>query len=110
MNQIKAVSRVGIAVVGAAAALTFGMAGAAQADPTGGANSGCAAYAPSNVGAPSGNGVATTQPGAGTVGNADSKCPPGQAPNGTDPNAGYECDTNQGVGQSNPAHTGCKES
>ena len=32
---------------------------------------------------------------------------PGQYPNGSDPNAGYECDRNQGVGQTNPAHTGC---
>lgn len=108
MSQIKTASRIGIAVAGAAAMLTFGMTGPAQAAPTGGANSGCTAYAPNNVGAPSGNGVATTQPGAGTVGKADSKCPPGQFPNGSDSNAGYECDTNQGVGQTNPAHTGCR--
>ena len=27
-----------------------------------------------------------------------------------DGNAGYECDTNQGIGQTNPAHTGCRSS
>ena len=79
----------------------------ASADPVNGANSGCSAYAPNNVGAPSGNGVATTQPAAGTKGKADAKCPPGQAPDGTDSNNGYECDGNQGVGKTNPAHTGC---
>ena len=31
----------------------------------------------------------------------------GQYPNGTDHNAGYECDRNHGIGRSNPAHTGC---
>lgn len=47
------------------------------------------------------------QPCAGCVGNADTKSPPGQELEGLDPNAGYECDTNRGVGQGNPAHTGC---
>jgi hypothetical protein len=50
---------------------------------------------------------ATGQPCAGCVGAADNKNPPGQYPDGTDSNAGYECDRNQGVGQENPAHTGC---
>lgn len=54
-----------------------------------------------------GNGLAKGKPCAGCVGNADDKNPPGQAPNGDDANAGYECDTNRGVGKSNPAHTGC---
>ncbi|MDX6217234.1 MAG: hypothetical protein QOG99_2818 [Frankiales bacterium] len=49
----------------------------------------------------------SSKPCAGCVGNADNKNPPGQAPNGSDPNAGYECDRNNGVGKSNPAHTGC---
>jgi len=48
------------------------------------------------------------KPCAGCVGNADDKNPKGQYPNGNDPNAGYECDRNQGVGQTNPAHTGCQ--
>lgn len=54
-----------------------------------------------------GNGKATGKPCAGCVGKADNKNPPGQAPNGSDRNAGYECDRNHGVGRSNPAHTGC---
>jgi hypothetical protein len=54
-----------------------------------------------------GDGAATGKPCAGCVGKADNKNPKGQAPNGTDRNAGYECDRNQGVGQTNPAHTGC---
>lgn len=47
------------------------------------------------------------KPCAGCVGNADTKSPPGQELEGSDLNAGYECDTNHGVGQGNPAHTGC---
>ena len=53
------------------------------------------------------NGNATGQPCAGCVGNADDKQPPGQFPDGSDHNNGYECDGNQGVGKENPAHTGC---
>src|SRR3954453_21329161 len=55
----------------------------------------------------------SSKPCAGCVGNADDKNPGaqkgtnGQYPNGSDHNAGNECDTNQGIGQSNPAHTGC---
>jgi hypothetical protein len=52
-------------------------------------------------------GNATGQPCAGCVGNADDKQPPGQFPDGSDDNNGYECDGNQGVGKENPAHTGC---
>ena len=33
--------------------------------------------------------------------------PAGSVPDGSDPNAGYECDTNNGIGETNPAHTGC---
>ena len=54
-----------------------------------------------------GEGNATGKPCAGCVGAADNKNPPGQMPNGSDPNSGYECDANQGVGKTNPAHTGC---
>ena len=54
-----------------------------------------------------GNGAATGKPCAGCVGAADNKNPPGQAPDGTDANNGYECDGNNGVGKTNPAHTGC---
>ena len=55
-----------------------------------------------------GNGTATGKPCAGCVGRADNKNPKGQAPGGSDKNAGYECDRNHGIGRSNPAHTGCK--
>ncbi len=68
-------------------------------------------YASTCDGSPSrngnGGGDASGRPCAGCVGNADNKNPPGQDPNGTDANAGYECDSNSGVGRSNPAHTGC---
>jgi hypothetical protein len=56
-----------------------------------------------------GNGTATGKPCAGCVGKADNKFPPGQAPNGpAEHNNGYECDGNNGIGQTNPAHTGCQ--
>jgi hypothetical protein len=55
-----------------------------------------------------GNGKATGKPCAGCVGNADDKNPKGQYPNGSDHNAGSECDRNHGIGRSNPAHTGCR--
>ena len=54
-----------------------------------------------------GDGEANGKPCAGCVGKADNKNPQGQYPDGTDHNAGYECDRNQGIGQTNPAHTGC---
>jgi hypothetical protein len=62
-----------------------------------------------------GNGRATGKPCAGCVGNADDKNPgfgngKGQMPNGSDHNAGYECDRNHGIGRTNPAHTGCASS
>lgn len=57
-----------------------------------------------------GNGNATGKPCAGCVGKADNKNPKGQQPNGSDRNAGYECDRNSGIGRSNPAHTGCAPS
>jgi hypothetical protein len=56
-----------------------------------------------------GNGQATGKPCAGCVGKADEKNPKGQYPNGSDHNAGYECDRNHGIGRTNPAHTGCRE-
>jgi len=94
-------------LVAAIAALSFGVGAAAMA--AGGANSGCGPYCPNGVGNPAGNGYGNgnPQPSAGTEGNADSKFPPGQSPDGTDNNNGYECDGNGGVGQTNPAHTGC---
>jgi hypothetical protein len=69
-------------------------------------------YKSTRDGAPSlngnGGGKAVGQPCAGCVGKADNKNPKGQAPGGSDHNAGYECDRNHGIGRSNPAHTGCK--
>ena len=55
-----------------------------------------------------GNGLAVGKPDAGTVGNADDKQPPGQFPDGTDANNGYECDGNNGIAKENPAHTSCE--
>jgi hypothetical protein len=76
-----------------------------------GANSGCGEYCSTRDGSPSrngnGGGKATGRPCAGCVGKADDKNPPGQRPNGSDSNNGYECDGNNGIGKSNPAHTGC---
>ena len=54
-----------------------------------------------------GGGNATGKPCAGCVGKADEKNPPGQQPGASDANAGYECDTNNGIAKTNPAHTGC---
>lgn len=59
---------------------------------------------PSQNGAGSGGGRAC----AGCVGNADDKSPPGQRPNASDHNKGYECDQNSGISKTNPAHTGCR--
>ena len=68
-------------------------------------------YDPSGVGLPSGNGRSESnngnRPCAGCVGRADAKNPPGQLPGGSDSNRGYECDENQGIGKTNPAHSGC---
>lgn len=54
-----------------------------------------------------GGGEATGQPCAGCVGNADDNEPPVQVPGSADPNSGHECDSNNGIGVGNPAHTGC---
>jgi len=85
---------------------------------TGGANGDCGSYCSTRDGAPSkngdpkgtGGGKATGKPCAGCVGKADNKNPPGQYKDGSDHNAGYECDRNQGIGKTNPAHTGCTTS
>lgn len=69
-------------------------------------------YASTCDGSPSqngnGDGKATGKPCAGCVGSADNKNPKGQRPDGSDHNAGYECDRNNGIGKTNPAHTGCE--
>src|SRR5207248_801748 len=54
-----------------------------------------------------GDGNATGKPCAGCVGKADNKNPPGQQPGPQDHNNGYECDGNNGIAKTNPAHTGC---
>ncbi len=80
---------------------------------SGGANGKCpdGPYCSTRDGSPSlngnGKGKATGKPCAGCVGKADNKNPHGQYPNGSDHNAGYECDRNHGIGRTNPAHTGC---
>jgi hypothetical protein len=83
---------------------------------SGGANGQCpdGTYCSTRDGSPSangnGDGNATGKPCAGCVGKADNKNPPGQEkqdPAGTFPNNGYECDNNNGIGKTNPAHTGC---
>jgi LPXTG-motif cell wall-anchored protein len=86
-----------------------------NADNSGhGANTNPGPYTSTRNGSPSLNGNGTGQavgkPCAGCVGKADNKNPPGQFPNGSDPNSGYECDRNNGIGQTNPAHTGCAAS
>lgn len=81
---------------------------------SGGANGQCPGgpYCSTRDGSPSlngnGDGKAVGRPCAGCVGRADNKNPAGQFPDGTDPNAGYECDRNSGIGRSNPAHTSCR--
>ena len=76
-----------------------------------GANGDCGQYCSTRDGSPSrngnGGGEATGRPCAGCVGNADDKNPPGQYPDGSDSNNGYECDGNSGIARTNPAHTGC---
>src|SRR3954451_16208766 len=71
-------------------------------------------YDSTRSGAPSlngnGKGKAVGKPCAGCVGKADNKNPKGQMPDGSDANAGYECDRNHGIGRTNPAHTGCTNS
>jgi len=80
----------------------------------GGANNGgdCGAYCSTRDGSASGNGngggEAKGKPCAGCVGKADNKNPQGQRPDATDHNNGYECDGNNGIAKTNPAHTGCK--
>lgn len=95
--------------------LAFGMTATVHASPGKGANQDCAPYCSTTTDPPAGSqngngqGNATGRPGAGTVGNADDKNPPGQAGGGGDANNGYECDHNSGVAKTNPAHSGCDE-
>lgn len=94
--------------------------GKAGSNSHGGPTQGCAQaqendgdpYDSTCDGSPSRNGNESRgdRPCAGCVGAADNKNPRGQMPNGSDPNNGYECDGNQGIGQTNPAHSGCQGS
>ncbi|MDQ1373784.1 MAG: hypothetical protein QOJ09_1122, partial [Actinomycetota bacterium] len=79
-------------------------------DAASSANTDCGSYCSTSDGTPSmnGNGDGGGKPCAGCVGNADDKNPPGQYKDGSDHNNGYECDGNNGVGKTNPAHSGCK--
>lgn len=85
--------------------------GKSETRSSSGANGDCGEYCSTRDGSPSrngnGDGDAKGRPCAGCVGKADDKNPPGQYPNGSDANNGYECDGNSGIGRSNPAHTGC---
>jgi hypothetical protein len=85
---------------------------ASKADFSGNGANTHGSYDSTRDGSPSGNGngggEAKGKPCAGCVGKADNKNPKGQAPDGSDHNRGYECDTNHGIGRSNPAHTGCR--
>jgi len=127
--QLRRMGRMGILTAALSLALAGGFAGTASASTSGslsspqpisnadanlgGANGQCPGgpYCSTRAGLPSmngnGNGNAVGRPAAGAVGKADNKNPPGQMPNGSDLNAGYECDRNHGIGQTNPAHTGC---
>ena len=128
-RKLRRTARVGLVTTALGLALAAGLAGPAMATGnsplgqpqqlsradlnTGGANGQCPGgpYCSTRDGSPSlngnGNGVANGEPCAGCVGKADNKNPQGQMPNGSDHNAGYECDRNHGIGASNPAHTGC---
>jgi len=104
--------RIRALLAGGAALLALGVVAPVHATPGNGANQGCGAYCPSGSTQPSGNGNgngnATGRPPAGSVGNADAKNPPGQAPDPSDGNNGYECDGNNGIAKGNPAHSGCE--
>ena len=81
----------------------------AQGAPVGGANDpNQTTFDPTGTGSSmpgAGGGGAVGMPAAGTVGNADAMDPPGQVGNTTD--NGFECAPNPGIGNGNPAHTGC---
>ncbi len=105
-------ARLGATAAASLAVLAFATPSAQAAPPAdSGANQECPghAYCP-NPGQPSGNGQGNAPHEAGSKGKADAKNPPGQAPDGSDANNGYECDGNRGIAQGNPAHSGCTSS
>jgi hypothetical protein len=119
--MINASPRLGALLAGGAALVAFGVTGSAMAET---ANGQCdtpskgvycgPSTPPDRVGGTasmngSGNGKAAGRPAAGSVGNADDKNPQGQMPDAKrDGNNGYECDGNNGIAKTNPAHTGCE--
>ena len=109
-THLRRTARIGILTAALGLTLAGGLASTASADTANGQCPG-GPYCATSVGSPSlngnGNGNAVGKPAAGTVGKADNKNPQGQMPNGSGLNAGYECDTNHGIGRTNPAHTGC---
>ena len=92
MKRYQKTTRLGVLVAGTAATLAIGMTGPAMAASGNGNASGHGA----NVSGP------YTPVSQASKGAADLKNPPGQVDNTKD--RGYECDSNQGVGQGNPAH------
>ena len=88
-------------VTAGAAEMTTQANGNGANDPCPGHN-----YCPTTPGPDNqGNGNAPID---GSVGNADAKNPPGQFPDGSDSNSGYECEPKHtGVQNGNPAHTAC---
>ena len=105
-------ARLGAIVAATAAVFAFSsapsMAGTANGQCPGGVYCANDVGNPTPAGNGNGNGNAYGKPGAGMVGNADNKNPQGQAPNADeDGNNGYECDGNNGIAKTNPAHTGC---
>ena len=87
------------------------VSGVTDAANGGGSANGPGDYDDGVPGDPSGNGNQdpNNDPCAGCHGNADDKNPPGQYKDGNDHNNGYECDGNNGVAKTNPAHTGCPQ-
>src|SRR5947207_670311 len=103
------------ATIGAAAIAAIGItAGVGVANNGAGGQCPGGPYCASSTGAASANGsgggasassTSTStngEPCAGCVGNADNMNPHGQMPSASDTNAGYECDTNNGIAQGNP--------
>ena len=121
MTRRLAVSIGTIAFVGASALTPAAFAGGANESCVLGGEVLSCYDDPTNQGFPSengnGKGNAYGKPAAGTVGNADTKNPPGQVKKYADAletagpldDNGYECDGNSGVAKGNPAHSGCQE-
>ncbi|QIK67465.1 hypothetical protein G7072_14930 [Nocardioides sp. HDW12B] len=103
----RTISRLGATAAASLAVFAFATPAAHAGKPTFNDNTDCGNYCP-NPGFPSGNGQGKAPHLAGSQGNADDKNPPGQAPDESDGNQGYECDGNQGIALGNPAHSACE--